>query len=87
MNNVTWVYPLALLFDLVVGDPRSNLHPVALIGRMIAWFERRLLVMDDPVVWKRIKGALLVLLVLAITYGTAFEALSLARQSLPPVAQ
>ena len=43
MSNAAWVYPLALLFDLVVGDPRSNLHPVALIGRLIAWLERRLL--------------------------------------------
>ena len=49
MNNVTWVYSLALLFDLVVGDPRSNLHPVALIGRMIAWFERRLLAVEDTI--------------------------------------
>ena len=68
MNNVTWVYPLALLFDLVVGDPRSNLHPVALIGRMIAWFERRLLAVEDTPGWKNIKGALLVLLVLTLSF-------------------
>ena len=86
MNNVTWVYPLALLFDLVVGDPRSNLHPVALIGRLIGWLERRLLVTLDSPGWKNIKGALLVALVLAITYGTVLEALAMARQLLPPVA-
>ena len=86
MNNVTWIYPLALLFDMVVGDPRSGLHPVALIGRMIAWFERRLLVMEDSPALKKIKGALLVFLVLAVSYGVLHEVMRVVGKTLPPVA-
>lgn len=86
MSNAAWVYPLALLFDLVVGDPRSNLHPVALIGRLIAWLERRLLALEDTPGWKNIKGALLVALVLAVTYLATAELLRLAARFLPPPA-
>jgi adenosylcobinamide-phosphate synthase len=83
---VTWVYPLALLFDMVVGDPRSSLHPVALIGQMIAWFERRLWVLGDSPALKKIKGALLVFLVLAISYGAVYELMRIVNNTLPPVA-
>lgn len=31
---------LALLLDLLLGDPQSPYHPVALLGRGIAWWER-----------------------------------------------
>lgn len=86
MSNVTWVYPLALLFDMVVGDPRSALHPVALIGQMIAWFERRLLVLGDSPALKKIKGALLVFLVLAISYGVVYEFMRIVNNTLPPMA-
>jgi adenosylcobinamide-phosphate synthase len=64
-----WVYPLSLLIDTIVGDPRSGWHPVALIGRLIAWLESVLLVISDSAVQKRLKGAILVVLVLAATYG------------------
>ena len=30
----------ALLFDTLLGDPRVKIHPVALIGSLIAWLER-----------------------------------------------
>ena len=30
-----WLYPLSLLFDTLIGDPRSRLHPVALLGSLI----------------------------------------------------
>ena len=86
MSNGTWIYPLALLFDMVVGDPRSSLHPVALIGQMIAWFERRLLVLGDSPALKKIKGALLVFLVLAISYGVVYEFMRIVKNALPPMA-
>ncbi len=86
MTHITWLYPLALLFDTVVGDPRSAFHPVALIGRMIAWFESRLLVLDDSPLEKKIKGALLVFLVLAISYGVVRELVQIIEKMLPPMA-
>ena len=30
---------LAFILDMILGDPRSNLHPVVLIGRVISFFE------------------------------------------------
>ena len=85
MNYTTWLYPLALLFDMVVGDPRSALHPVSLIGQMIAWFENHLLVIADSAVVKKIKGALLVFLVLAISYGVLHELVRGIEKTFPPL--
>jgi len=34
------ILPLALLADRLIGDPRTVLHPVALIGRFIGWWGR-----------------------------------------------
>lgn len=31
---------MAIALDLAVGDPRVSWHPVALVGRLIAWWER-----------------------------------------------
>ncbi len=73
MNVIAWLYPLALLFDMVVGDPRSGLHPVALIGRMISWLESHLLAVVDSAAMKKVKGAWLVLLVLTVSYGAVYE--------------
>ena len=30
---------LAFLLDLLIGDPNSKYHPVAIIGRIISFFE------------------------------------------------
>ena len=30
---------LAFLLDLIIGDPNSKYHPVAIIGRIISFFE------------------------------------------------
>ena len=64
-----WLYPLSLLFDTLIGDPRSRLHPVALLGSLIAWLEGLLLVTGDAAWQKRLKGAVLVTVVLATAYG------------------
>jgi adenosylcobinamide-phosphate synthase len=59
---------LAVLLDLLIGDPRVDYHPVALIGRLISAWERRLYrramsaghgAASLPA--KRVAGALLVL--------------------------
>jgi len=59
----------ALGWDMLLGDPRSAYHPVVLIGRCITFGERRLLVAHHSPHRKMIAGALLVLLVLSITYS------------------
>lgn len=67
-----WLYPMSLLFDTLIGDPRSRLHPVALLGSLIAWLEGLLLVTGDTAWQKRIKGAVLVTVVLATAYGVSW---------------
>lgn len=48
-----------LLFDKLIGDPRSNWHPVALIGRYIAWIQGLLLKEHDSPLRKKLNGLLL----------------------------
>ena len=67
-----WLYPMSLLFDTLIGDPRSRLHPVALLGSLIAWLEGLLLVTGDTAWQKRLKGAVLVTVVLATAYGVSW---------------
>lgn len=86
VSNITWLYPLALLFDLVVGDPRSGLHPVALTGRLIAWLEGLLLRTTESAGLKRFKGACLVAVVLALSYALAWAAAHAAESYLAPAA-
>ena len=44
-----WIYFCALpaaagfILDLIFGDPKSIPHPVVIIGRLISFFEKRLL--------------------------------------------
>ena len=58
----------AFLIDAVVGDPRSNLHPVVLIGRLIAGLERMLYLKEDSHNRQIIAGGLLVIVVLVFTF-------------------
>jgi adenosylcobinamide-phosphate synthase len=55
---------IAYLIDLVIGDPPNWPHPVKWMGSLIAFFEKR---------WnngekKRLKGALMLLIVLGVVY-------------------
>jgi adenosylcobinamide-phosphate synthase len=52
---------LAVLLDLLIGDPRVDYHPVALIGKLISAWERLLYRGTSPQPAKRVAGALLVL--------------------------
>lgn len=49
----------SLLFDKLIGDPRSNWHPVALIGRYISWIQGVLLKEQDSPLRKKLNGLLL----------------------------
>lgn len=63
---------LAVIIDRVVGDPRSAVHPVVMIGNLIACLERRLLKAQDSPMLKKIAGTILVAFVLGITYGAVW---------------
>ena len=68
---------LAVLIDLIIGDPRWLPHPVRLIGRGIAALERPLRrVMSS----QRANGVLLAMIVIGATGGVTFAALRLAAQ-------
>ena len=58
----------AFFIDAVIGDPRSNLHPVVLIGRLIAGLERTLYSKEATPRWQMISGGVLVVLVLVFTF-------------------
>ncbi|KAB2954189.1 cobalamin biosynthesis protein CobD [Heliorestis acidaminivorans] len=72
MDNILLLSPLiiflALLIDLLIGDPRWLPHPVVAIGKMISWLEKKLYPQREQkqqaLYWR---GALLSLLVVTTT--------------------
>ena len=60
---------VAFLFDTLIGDPRTRLHPVVLMGNLISWLERILLRAEDSSTAKLIKGGVLT----SVVIGTAFS--------------
>lgn len=71
-----WHLPAAYLLDLFLGDPAWLTHPVVLLGRWIAWLDRRL-----P--RTRSGGVLLWLLVVIPAYGLTWGLLALAARLSP----
>jgi len=68
----TYLPLLAVFMDRLIGDPRSSIHPVVMIGNLIAFLEKRLLNIQYSSLLKKLAGALLVILVLGITYGVVW---------------
>lgn len=64
-----YIPTIAFVIDCIIGDPRGNWHPVVLIGNLISFFEKNLLNAKDTQNKKKITGAILVVLVLIITYS------------------
>lgn len=65
-----WGIPFwAFLLDCLIGDPKSNLHPVVLIGRVISFFESIFYFKHDSNTKKLLFGALTVLAVLITVVG------------------
>lgn len=56
-----WILPLAFLIDQIMGDPRSSLHPVVMIGRLGRLFEELTRKIFPP----RIAGLLTVMLLIS----------------------
>lgn len=59
---------LAFVADTIIGDPRSKLHPVVLIGKLIAGLEKLLYQQGASDKSKMVAGGLLVAIVLTLTY-------------------
>ena len=59
---------LAFLLDLIIGDPNSKYHPVAIIGRIISFFEAVLYKDTDNDTKKLWYGGIAVGLILVSVY-------------------
>lgn len=69
---------LAFFIDSLIGDPRSSLHPVVIMGKFIGLLERLFRKEKDSPKIQIVKGALLVLLVLAISWSVTYGLLMIA---------
>lgn len=72
----------SFFLDTIFGDPQSRWHPVAVLGRMIAWLEHILYPDRGTDRQKFVAGALLTSIVLCISYIAA-EGLLIAARQLP----
>ena len=72
----------AFLLDCLIGDPRSKCHPVVLIGRLIAWLEKRFYRAEDSNMTKFVMGFMLMLLVLLISYDVSWGIVTAAEGQL-----
>lgn len=66
---------LAVILDLIFGDPRWLPHPVRLIGKLITFLEN---IARKTISNQRVAGTLMAVLVIAITGGVTFFVLRLA---------
>ena len=67
----------AVTLDLLMGDPRFYPHPVVIIGKLISYLESKLRKTGDRNFLQKIKGVILVILTLGITFGISFFIISL----------
>lgn len=68
----------ALLLDLLLGDPRSNWHPVVLIGKVISFYEKIFYHRSDTPAGKLKYGAVTVLATLLTVWLVGYFLISLA---------
>lgn len=73
----TYVPLLAILIDTIIGDPRSRIHPVVLIGNLIAFLEKKLLNPNHSRRLKIFAGVVLVVIVLSLTYNLLWYIMAL----------
>ena len=66
--NFVCIPVLAFLLDLIIGDPNSKYHPVAIIGRIISFFEAVLYKDTDNDTKKLWYGGIAVGLILISVY-------------------
>lgn len=77
--SVMIVAVVAFLLDALIGDPRSKLHPVVLMGKLISLLEKLLLRAEDKPLKKAFKGGVLVyaVVIIVMAIGFAIENLTL----------
>ena len=59
---------IALIIDLIISDPDWIPHPVVIIGSLISFLEKYLLKNEDSPLRAKIKGTILVIIVLGLSY-------------------
>ncbi len=69
---------LAFFTDSLIGDPRTGMHPVVIMGKFIGWLEKFFRRDEDSQNTQIFKGAILVLLVLSVSWGITYGLLLLA---------
>ncbi len=72
LNPITLPLLAAFLLDILLGDPRGYPHPVKLIGKFIEVLDHFFYRAAHSPLLQRMAGALLVLLVVGLSYGMAF---------------
>lgn len=83
MTDTLWLASipvLAFLMDSIFGDPRSSLHPVVLIGRLISFFENLLypkLGCSHQSLF--VRGTFVVIFVIFVTGAVAFALTEMAK--------
>lgn len=80
-----WIPLGAVLFDSVIGDPRSRFHPVVLIGNYISLLEKAFRRPAHSPLCQQAAGAVLVFAVLVTTYAAVWLIVT-GLQWLDPVA-
>ena len=70
----------AFLIDALIGDPRSNFHPVVLIGKLISSLEKILRRELDSPSQKIFKGGLLVAVVVLTSFAVGYGIELLSRE-------
>ena len=75
---------VSFLLDTLIGDPRTRLHPVVLMGDLISLLEKVLYRAEDRSTVKLIKGGVLVAMMIVASWliGLAIERAALATGSL-----
>jgi len=71
---------IGLMIDLIISDPKWIPHPVVIIGSLISWLEKHLLKNEDSPLLAKIKGAILVLVVLTFSYYLSYLIVELSLQ-------
>ncbi len=69
---------LAFFTDSLIGDPRTGMHPVVIMGKFIGWLEKFFRMDEDSPNTQIFKGTILVLLVLSVSWGITYGLLLLA---------
>lgn len=63
-----WSYAIGYFLDLLIGDPQHWYHPVRAIGSLIQWIEKLLYRSEESNKIKKIKGFILLIVVVGVGY-------------------